>query len=261
MSSVNMQELLEKLERKPGSHKGENGRVAVIAGSVDYTGAPAIASRAALRTGCDLVKLLVPEAISDVVASYSENFIVESYQGNYFGSQTLEAAEEFAEWSDALVVGPGLGQPEEEALQQLLSGVEVPAVVDADAIGPGCLVEPGNLVFTPHSSEAEEIEEERGSLSEFAEKGAVILQKGPVDQVYSGEKYRNRTGTPAMTVGGTGDALSGVVASLLSRGLNRTDAARLGAWINGRAGELAADEYGNGMLATDLVERIPDAIR
>ncbi|MFB6167081.1 MAG: NAD(P)H-hydrate dehydratase [Candidatus Nanohaloarchaea archaeon] len=256
-----MQELLQELERKPGTHKGENGRVGIVAGSADYTGAPAIAAEAALRTGCDLVRILTSGKISEVVASYSENFIVSGYPSKYFGRSSLKEARELADWADTLVVGPGMGDASSSALQRFMEEVDTPVVVDADAIGPALEADNSSMVFTPHSREAELIEQEYGSLSVFSEEtGAVVLQKGPVDQVYSAEKYRNRTGTAAMTVGGTGDALAGVVGSLLSKGLPRTKAARLGSWINGKAGERAAERYGNGMLATDLVEEIPGAM-
>jgi ADP-dependent NAD(P)H-hydrate dehydratase len=256
-----MNELLRKLERKPGSHKGQNGRVGVIAGSADYTGAPAIAGKAALRTGCDLAKVLTSSEVSDVVASYSEDLIVSSYRGKYFGKAAGKKARELVGWADALVIGPGMGDVSSSALERFLEEVEVPAVIDADAIEPALEVDSSNLVFTPHRREAEIIEEKYGSLPDFADEGAVVLLKGPVDRIYAGRRHESKTGTPAMTVGGTGDALAGVVGSLLAQGLSRTEAARLGAWINGKAGEIAAEEHGNGMLATDLVEKIPDAMR
>lgn len=252
---------MRKLERKPGSHKGQNGRVGIIAGSKDYTGAPAIAGKAALRSGCDLAKILTSSVVSDTVASYSENFIVSGYDADYFGPAALEQAEELAGWCDALAVGPGMGDVEVEALESFLSGVDVPVVVDADAIQPAMQADVSNMVFTPHRKEAEIIEQEYISLRDFADRGAVVVQKGPVDRIFSGQRYENTTGTPAMTVGGTGDALAGIIASFLSQGLARTDAARLGAWVNGKAGEKAAEEYGNGMLATDMIEKIPEVLR
>lgn len=99
------------------------------------------------------------------------------------------------------------------------------------------------------------------SYSEGEVKGAVVVVKGATDRIYtSNEVYENETGHPTMTVGGTGDVLTGVIASLISRGLNLEDSAKLGTWINGKAGERAAEKYGNGALATDMVEKIPEVM-
>ncbi len=254
-----MEKLLEKLERDPGAHKGENGYVGVLAGSRDYTGAPALVGQAALRTGCDLARILTSRSSREVTASFSEDLIVRGYQSDYFDGQEMDAARELAEWADAVAVGPGLGDPDGEAVREFLSGSEVPAVVDADAVEPALEAGMKNAVFTPHSGEAEVIADRFGSVEEFVdEKRVVAVVKGSTDVVYTPEKtYRNETGTPAMTVGGTGDVLTGIIASLLSQGLEPRDAARLGAWINGRAGEKAEESYGNGLLATDLLEEIP----
>ncbi len=259
---VFMQELLDRLQRKPGSHKGENGRVGIIGGSIDYTGAPALSAEAALRSGCDLVKILTSEDSRDVVASYSENLIVGSYPSPYFDESGLDRAEELREWADALVIGPGLGEADEKAVRDFVSSTEKPVVIDADAIRPALDAELSRAVFTPHLGEAQMMEDRAGEpLEAFVEnRGSIVVQKGSIDQIFtSSRKYENSTGTSDMTVGGTGDTLTGVIASLVSQGLNPVEAARLGAWVNGKAGELAADRYGHGMTATDLVEKIPEA--
>lgn len=258
-----MEQLLTKLDRKPGSHKAENGCVGIIGGSVDYTGAPALAGKAALRTGCDLVEVLTSSEVSDTVASYSENLIVGSYESKYFNEGAVEAALEVSGWADAVVIGPGLGDPEASAIRSFVSETDTPLVVDADAIQPALETEITEAVFTPHQREAEDIEESYGSVQDFvSETGSIVVLKGNVDQVFvRGGKFRNTSGTPAMTVGGTGDTMTGIIASLISQGLELDEAARLGTWINGKAGGLATEEYGNGMLATDLIEKIPEAVR
>lgn len=254
-----MDELLEKLKRKPGSHKGQNGKVGVIAGSKDYTGAPALASKAALRTGCDLVRTLTSEPVREVVASYSENFIVDSYSSDYFSRKSISRAGKLAEWADATVVGPGMGSVKKEALTKAISRTEKPMVIDAEAIKPALEAELSKAVFTPHEGEAEAIIERHGSLGGFAEsEDVVVVLKGATDKIHTPEgKFENSTGAAAMTVGGTGDVLTGVIASLMSQGLDLEEAARLGTWINGKAGEKAAEKYGNGVLATDIVEEVP----
>lgn len=258
-----MEELLAKLDRKTGSHKGENGRVGVVGGSKDYSGAPALNAHGALRSGCDLVKILTSEEVRDVVRSYSENFIVESYGSGYFGEEAISEAEELSKWADAVVIGSGLSRPEELALKEFAEFSETPAVADADAIEPFINSDFSQTVFTPHEGEAEAIREEFGSVEKFvSETEAVVVLKGEKDEVFTHEeKFENKTGHETMTVGGTGDVLAGVIASLISQGLEPGEASRLGAWINGRAGELAAEELGNGALATDIVEKIPEVLK
>ncbi len=253
-----MEELLKELERDPDSHKGENGRVGVIAGSKDYSGAPALSARAALRTGCDLVKILTSEEVSGTVASYSENFIVDSYSSGYFDRDSLFPARELAVWSDAVVVGPGFGRAHRKSVRKFVSSAEVPLVIDAEAIEPALEADLGNVIFTPHRGEAEIIKERFGGFEEFAtEKEVVVVVKAPTDEIYTPKPDKNETGCPEMTVGGTGDVLTGIIASLVSQGLEPGEAAKLGVWLNGKAGEVAAEDYGVGMLATDLVEMIP----
>lgn len=260
-----MEELLRKLDRDADSHKGQNGKVGVIAGSKDYTGAPALASKAALRTGSDLVKTLTSESVRDVVAGFSENFMVNSYSSNYFSEDATGKAESIADWGDAVVIGPGLGDADEGAVTGFVERADAPLVIDADVIEPALDADLSDVdaVFTPHRGEIDHIEELYGSLRVFAEREeVVVVLKGEIDRVYTpDDEFDSDTGTAAMTVGGTGDVLTGVIASLISQGLELEDAALLGAWINGKAGEIAADGYGNGMLATDMVDRIPGVLR
>jgi ADP-dependent NAD(P)H-hydrate dehydratase len=258
-----MEGLLEKLQRAPESHKGQNGKVAIIAGSADYTGAPALDARAALRTGCDLTKILTSKAVGSTVASYSENFIVRSYPTDYFSQKALTEAKKFVDWSDALVIGPGMGDPEPGPLQRVIEYAEKPKVIDADAIEVALGCDFRNAIFTPHEKEAEPIIDNYGSLEKFTEReDAVVLLKGKKDRIYvDGERKINETGHPTMTVGGTGDVLAGIVGSLVSQGLENEEAAELGAWLNGKAGEKAAEEYGEAALATDIIEEIPKVLK
>jgi ADP-dependent NAD(P)H-hydrate dehydratase len=257
-----MEQLLGKISRESGSHKGENGKVGVIGGSRDFSGAPALNAYGALRSGCDLVKILTSAEIRDVLRGYSENFIVESYSSGYFGEEAASKAEDLSEWADAIVIGSGLSQPDELALKEFVEVSETPMVVDADAIEPLMNSDFSKAVFTPHEGEAEAIREEFGSIENFvSETEAVVVLKGEKDEIFTpAGRFENETGHETMTVGGTGDVLAGVIASLVSQGLGTEEAARLGAWINGKAGELAAEELGNGALATDIVEKIQEVI-
>lgn len=255
-----MKELFLELERHQETHKGQNGRVGVIAGSRDYAGAPALSAKAALRTGCDLVKILTSRQVSDTVASYSENFIVEDYPSDYFDMEALNQALELAEWADAVVIGPGLGEPGAKAVREFLKDAESTLVVDADALDQVGRSEISDSILTPHGGEFEQhVEDILGAL---LKEDNVVLEKGSTDTIYTenGQKEIG-AGDPAMTVGGTGDVLTGVIASLISQGLDKKEAAEHGAWINGKAGEKAAEEYGNGALATDIVEEISRVLK
>ena len=259
-----MKDILDKLERKEDSHKGENGYVGVVAGSRDYTGAPALSGLAALRAGADLVTVLTSEEIRDTVTGFSENLVVETYPGGYIGEGFLEKARALTDRCDSVLVGPGLGCPRHDILKELFESTEVPVVIDADAIQPAIGSELSDTVLTPHRSETELILERYGSLQEFAElkEDTVVLSKGPRDMVVSrSETAEIDAGDPTMTVGGTGDVLSGTVASFMAQGLQPFEAARLGAEVNGKAGEIAARRYGNGALATDIRELVPQALK
>lgn len=255
-----MKELLLELERDQETHKGQNGKVGVIAGSRDYTGAPALSAKAALRTGCDLVKILTSESVSNTVASYSENFIVEDYSGDYFDMQALNQALELAEWAESVVIGPGLGEPRAKAVREFLQEADSTLVIDADALDHVGRSSFEDAVLTPHGGEFEDNVEK--ILDQLLARDKTVLEKGSTDRIHleDGEK-EIEIGDPAMAVGGTGDVLTGIIASLIAQGIDKEGAAELGAWINGRAGEKAAEEYGNGMMATDLIEYIPEVLK
>lgn len=259
-----MDELLSELLESADEEKGDRGQVGVVAGSVDKSGSPALVAESALRTGSDLVKVLTSEAVAAVVDGYSENVDVSRYTGDHLSVDSASKVAELGAWSDVLVVGPGLSEPDRDAVRQVVAEAEVPLVVDADAIEP-VLAEPTSLseaVLTPDGVEVAQIEDAHGSVAAFAEEsGAVVVSTGETDEIYAGdERLTNETGSPSMTVGGTGDVLAGAVASMIGQGLDRRDAAKLGAWTVGTAGERAAEAYGIGVVATDVVERIPTAM-
>ncbi|MFC6716661.1 NAD(P)H-hydrate dehydratase [Natrialbaceae archaeon GCM10025810] len=241
----------------------DNGRIGIVGGSVGYPNQPALVGMAALRTGSDHVRTLVAADTYPVVAGHSPNLLVSSYRGDHFGDAAVERAMELEEWADALVIGPGLVDADEGAVRETVSGADVPVVVDALAIEPGLEADLSNAILTPSSREVDPIREEYGSLEAFTgETGAVIALTGDVDEIVAdGERRTNETGTTALAVAGTGDTLTGIVASLLGQGTDRTDAAELGVWALGKAGELATADRGPGLVATDVIDRIPDTIR
>ncbi|RQG93464.1 NAD(P)H-hydrate dehydratase [Natrarchaeobius chitinivorans] len=241
----------------------DNGRVGIVGGSIAYPNQPALVGRAALRTGSDHVRALVSEPIHGIVASQSPNLLVDRYPGERFGESALERTREMAEWADAFAIGPGLTDADGEAVREAIDAAAVPTVVDALAIEPGLEADLTNAILTPSGSEDGPIYDAYGSLESFStETGAVITLTGDVDEIVAGgERLHNETGTSALSVAGTGDTLVGIVASLLGQGMSRREAAELGAWILGKTGELATAEYGPGVIATDVIERIPDTIR
>ncbi|MFC7142784.1 NAD(P)H-hydrate dehydratase [Halosimplex aquaticum] len=257
-----MEELLSKVDSGPDSEKGENGRLGIVGGSIEFAGPPALAGLAALRAGTDVAKVLTSEVAIEVVAGFSPNILTNRFTGDVLTADSVGKVASVAAWSDALVIGPGLETPHPDAIEAILERTDVPTVVDATAIEPALGAEFEGAVLTPDSAEVERIEDEHGSLDEFVRAtGAVVVSKGAEDVIYGGDdRYVNDEGTAAMTVAGTGDTLAGVIGSLLGQGLGPVDAARLGPRIVGRAGELAADEYGTGMVATDVIERVPAAI-
>ncbi len=262
---------LQRISRQPDSHKGDHGEVLVIGGG-PYTGAPALAGKAALRAGADLVRITCPTSVAHEVQGYSENFILRPVEGREFMPGHVGQVMEFAAQHDTLVIGPGLGANEGtlEAAEAILTAFDGTAVVDADALQvvPGIDTE-ATLICTPHQGELvkmggpdrEDWPERREAVAEFAgELGQTLLVKGQYDIIADSEQTRvNRTGNPGMTVGGTGDVLAGVTGALAAT-QETIHAAGLGAYITGRAGDIVAEEYGDGMVATDLVEAVPAAM-
>jgi len=260
------------LDRDPESHKGDNGEVLVVGGG-PYTGAPTLSALAALRAGADLVRVACPESVAGAVQGFSPNLIVRALPGDRVGPAHVERVASLAAGADAVVLGPGLGDGDgtREFVGEFLTTYAGRAVVDADALRVVPEVDTdAEVVCTPHQGElvdmggetAADPDERAELVREFAaDLGHTLLVKGAVDVVADGDGVRlNRTGNPGMTVGGTGDVLAGTVGALAAV----TDpfrAAAVGAYVVGRAGDAAADANGAGLVATDLPERLPEAMR
>ena len=260
------------LDRDPDSHKGDNGEVLVVGGG-PYAGAPTLAALAALRTGADLVRVACPESVASEVQGFSPNLIVRPLPGDRVDPLHVDRVASLAADADVTVVGPGLGGDDEAAafVREFLGRYAGRAVVDADALRvvPDADTD-AELVCTPHRGELVGMGGETASTADeraelvrgfAAEIGHTLLVKGPVDVVSDGETVRlNRTGNPGMTVGGTGDVLAGAVGALTAV-TDPVHAAAVGAYAVGRAGDAAADASGNGLTATDVSERLPEAMR
>ncbi|WP_123622067.1 NAD(P)H-hydrate dehydratase [Halorubrum sp. CSM-61] len=260
------------IARDPDSHKGENGEVLVIGGG-PYAGAPSLSARSALRTGADLVRVACPETVARTVQGYSADLIVRGLPGDRIGPAHVDRALALADGNDVVVLGPGLGDGDEasEFVREFLSRYDGRAVVDADALRvvPEVDTDAG-LICTPHQGElvgmggetADDPDERAELVRAFADEiGHTLLVKGATDVVTDGDAVRlNRTGNPGMTVGGTGDVLAGAVGALAAV-TSPFEATAVGAYVNGLAGDAAAEEMGYGLVATDLPDRIPEAMR
>lgn len=270
-------------QRSPHSYKGNYGRILVIGGGKYYTGAPALSGVSALRTGADLVFVVTPAKIANSIRSFSPDIIVREIPGDVLSDEGISVIEEMLDQTTCLVIGPGLGL-EKETMSTVLKilGIvkvkKVPTLVDADGLKAmsqqPTILEGLPAVLTPHAGEyriltgkklapPENIEERMDEVMETAkELGVTILLKAHTDVISDGKNVKiNRTGNPGMAVGGTGDVLTGIVGAFLSWGTPPFRAAVTGAFVNGVAGDLACVEKGYQLLASDLVEKIPDIIQ
>lgn len=249
------------------SHKGCNGRLLIIGGG-PYFGAPAMSGMAAMRIGADLVRIAAPSSVSRIIASFSPVLMITELSGDLLKATHVNALLELSADFDAVLIGPGLGNDDDtrNAVRSFISSCRTPMVLDADALSSAdaaCLSSNTPRVLTPHRSEFAGLGGKLdGILVDNAdtlasELNSVILLKGAEDIITDGRRHRfNETGTPAMTSAGTGDVLAGIVAGLLSKGMTAFDAACLGAYICGKAGEYAFDKRSYGLTATDVIDRI-----
>jgi ADP-dependent NAD(P)H-hydrate dehydratase len=259
--------------RGSDAHKGDNGAVAVVGGSRIYHGAPFLAASAALRSGVDLTYLCVPPLLLTAVRALSPNLIVIPRPDVKL---TVGAVNKLMKWLpdvDAAVIGPGLGRQKPDGAVRLVSELAskgAKLVLDADALRTPIVdaAKGREAVITPHGGEFKRlfdidlgasVESRSERVREMAERsGLTVLLKGQIDVISDGERVAvNHTGSPAMTAGGTGDVLSGVVAGLMAKRLEPFDAACLGAYFNGLAGEMAAGRLGMHIVATDLIDDLP----
>ncbi|RDE11682.1 MAG: bifunctional ADP-dependent NAD(P)H-hydrate dehydratase/NAD(P)H-hydrate epimerase [Candidatus Thorarchaeota archaeon] len=266
--------------RESSAKKGDFGRILVIGGSDVFSGAPALAGMAALRSGSDLVTVLAPDPVVPAIREYSPNLMVKNLGAQILVPEVVDAVLKVSESNDVVAFGPGLGldsKTKEAAVCLIQQFIDrgIPLVLDADGLkaiaSSGMRFNPDITVFTPHWGELSVIMESKlgkaGNLQNRTEQAvkaaklydAVILLKGPIDVIThpTGRIKWNRTGVPAMTVGGTGDVLTGIVASLLSRNGGAFRAAAASAFVSGLAGEMAAGDLGDHIVATDCIERIP----
>jgi NAD(P)H-hydrate epimerase len=269
--------------RRADSHKGDYGRALLIGGSRGMSGAIALAGMAALRGGAGLVTLAVPEPCLDTVASFEPSYMTSPLPADRHGLVQVAATDAISKLADAATViacGPGIGRSSQvsDLVKWMYEVLPQPLILDADALyalaqHPERLDEPGGTrIFTPHPGEFRRFvgdadlgrdELEQAAREKAADWGAVVLLKGHRTLVTDGRRdYHNTTGNPGMATGGSGDVLTGLITAMACQGLAAWDAARLGAYVHGRAGDLAAAQLGQtSLIASDLVRFLPDAFQ
>ncbi len=272
--------------RKKDSHKGTYGRVGIIAGSKGMTGAPYLTSMACLRAGSGLVYTIVPDSISSILSTKLIEAIIKPVPDKNTGNFTLDSLDDILKFSkdmDVLAVGPGMGVDEErvELVKEILLAFQGPIVLDAD--GLNCISKIGLHIFnkrrgptviTPHPGEfsrllevdIKEIQKNRIEYSKYVSKeyniitvlkGANTIVSNPKEEVYV-----NTTGNPGMATAGSGDVLTGIIASFIGQGIEVYKASMLGVYCHGLAGDMAKEIKGEyGMIARDILENIPSSIK
>ncbi len=270
--------------RADNSHKGDYGKVLVVAGSEGLSGAAYLSSQSAVISGSGLVTLALPASLNAAMEAKTTEVMTMPVADIYghISSDACEAVLKKLEGADAVLIGPGLGRSSDAAkvIKAVLEASGVPVIIDADGINAvaqnmdvlsDCTCP---VIFTPHTAEmsrltgldAEYIEENRLMVSkEFAEEyGVTLILKGHHTVVtgQDGEQYINITGNPGLATGGSGDVLAGITASMAARGINETKAAAMAVYIHGTAGDIAKRKYGEeSVTATSVMENIPCALR
>ncbi len=272
--------LLAFPDRPEDAHKGQVGRVLVIAGSSGMAGAAGLSSIAALRSGAGLVTCATPACVQPTVAGFEPSVMVRGVASSsgQFDKSALKQLQDLALTADVIAIGPGMGRTKagQKIVQTLYEELEQPMVVDADGLnnladaGIDWGDHAGPRVLTPHPGEFQrltgvEIDDrvtlEMEAVEMARECEVTLLLKGHRSLVTDGtDVYRNKTGNAGMATAGAGDVLTGMIAALIAQGLSPHDAAVSATYVHGLAGDLAAERLGQiSMIASDLLKFLADA--
>jgi len=282
---LTMRDAAELLPARPfDGHKGTFGTVVVVAGSVGYTGAAALTALSALRTGAGLVYLGVPSSLNDIMETKLTEVITRPLAETAARSLSPESIldiRELLENAEALALGPGISRDQEtqSLVRSIVAEMRVPCVIDADGLNALTPEEVGErtgeapVVLTPHPGEMARLagcsiggvlaDREGVARATAVKARATVVLKGvgSIVAAPSGELYMNPTGNSGLASGGTGDVLTGIIAGFLGQGVAATEAAALGAFVHGLAGDLAAEALGEaGMIAGDVLDHVPYAL-
>lgn len=276
---------IPKLPPRPlTGHKGDFGKVCIIAGSLGFSGAAAITGTSALRAGAGLVRVATPETVLPIVAAIQPCFttIPLPNSAGRMSKKAIDTVLKAAEENDILAFGPGIGigPGSKTVLEALLKIENLRMVIDADGLnnlaklGDWPKFCKANLILTPHPGEMKRIwtsllrkplpqDRQTQALEFAAASNTAVVLKGHQTIVADCEKfYINTTGNPGMATAGAGDVLTGIIAALCGQGLNNFDAAVLGVYIHGLAGDSAAKEFSQiSLIATDIMDKLPQAFK
>ena len=281
-------EIIEKIPklgaREKDTHKGDFGKILIIASSVGFSGAAAMAGKSALRSGAGLVRIACPQSVLSIIAtiepSYTTMPLPEDSSGR-ISKKAINTILNAASDNDVLVFGPGVGVSGD--LQQILYELielEKPVVIDADGLNNLAKMNDwpekvkGEIILTPHPGEMKRLwggiirdnmpaERTEQAVIFAKQTKTTIALKGAGTVVTDSRKvYVNKTGNPGMATAGAGDVLTGCIAALLGQRLSSFDAAVLGVYVHGLAGDKAAKKRGEvSMIATDIIEALPEAFK
>jgi hydroxyethylthiazole kinase-like uncharacterized protein yjeF len=277
------------LRRRLNAHKGDFGHIFILGGSARFSGAAILCGLAAIRSGCGLVTLGIPESISKAIIKVKPKELMllplPQTREATLSCVGLKKILGFIKEIDALVIGPGLtrNKSTQMLVRKVISKANKPLVIDADALNAlaghlGLLLSTQYLVLsttlTPHPKEmarllgisTKKVQANRAAIAKkFARDYKVtIVLKGHNSLVadYKGEVYVNRTGNPGMATAGSGDVLSGMIAAFLGQGLGNFEAAKYAVYLHGLAGDLAAKKKTEiSLIASDIIDKIPEAIK
>lgn len=272
------------LQRSPDTHKGDYGRILILAGSVGMTGAACLCSMAALRAGAGIVTLGVPESLHGIIATKLTCVMTHPLPETHLKTLSELGRQDILDFSqrfDVIAIGPGLSQYMETRglVLWLLQNLERPIVLDADGINaladnPDIIDKiKKHVILTPHPGEmahlvgaksSQDIQSNRVEIAKSfvrGKKNLTLVLKGYRTIVMNEEKfYINTTGNPGMATAGTGDVLTGMIAALSGQNYTPFDAAQLGVYLHGLAGDIAVQEKGEiSLIATDVLENLHKA--
>ncbi|MGD2094543.1 MAG: NAD(P)H-hydrate dehydratase [Phycisphaerales bacterium] len=269
--------------RASDAHKGDFGKVCIITGSLGMSGAAALTGRAALRAGAGLVRVATPKSVLPIVASIEPSFTTIALPEDSHGRISAKAINTILETiseNDALAFGPGIGISGalRSILETLLGQDQLRLVIDADGLNNLAGMKDwhvnlkAKLILTPHPGEMKRLwsgtfreqppaDRQQQAIQLAQQTKTIVALKGAGTVVTDGDKvYTNKTGNPGMATAGSGDVLTGVITALAGQGLNNFDAAVLGVYIHGLAGDIAAEKLGQvSLIATDIIHALSEA--
>jgi len=271
--------------RAVDAHKGDFGKVCIIAGSIGMSGAAALAGRSALRAGAGLVRVATPKSVLPIVASIEPCFTTIALPEDSLGRISAKAINPILEAvseNDAVAFGPGVGISGalRSVLETLLEQDQLRLIIDADGLNNLAGIKDwpvklkANLILTPHPGEMKRLwsalfreslppDRQQQAVQLAQQTKTVLALKGAGTVVTNGQKvYINKTGNPGMATAGSGDVLTGVITALAGQGLSDFDATVLGVYIHGLAGDIAAENLGQvSLIATDIIDALPEAFK